>query len=131
MSNELADAERLFSGFHALAPAVERSLRAGERTRKLLLVEPIAAPPQPRSARPARRPARRHRVFMQYGLAAAALIAVAILGGRYLGTRTPDHGDPHAPIARVPGAEGPAVTAPTPLTPTPPSTGQTVLPGRS
>src|SRR5437868_1933137 len=108
MSNELADAETLFSGFHALTPAVERSLLAVERTRRLLLLEPMAAPS--RSARPARGTLRRLRVLLQCGLA-AALIVVAILGGRYLATRTPDDGSPHAPIARTPGGEGPAVTA--------------------
>src|SRR5438045_3792749 len=114
MSNELADGETLFSGFHALAPAVERSLRAVERTRRLLLLEPLAAAP-PRAARPARVLARRRlHVRSLCGLAAAAaLIIVAILGGHYLATRTPGGGSHHAPIARAPGAVGPAVTTPT------------------
>src|SRR5687768_17027983 len=109
MSNELADDETLFSGFHELAPAVERSLLAVERTRRLLLLEPLAAPS--RSAWPARGTLRRLHVLLQCGLA-AALIVVAILGGRYLATRTPDNGNPHTPVARAPGAEGPTVAAP-------------------
>lgn len=127
MSNELVDDEALFSGFHVLVPAVERSLRAVEQTRRLLLLEPMATPS--RWARPARRPARRLHVVLQCGLA-ASLIIVAILGGRYLATRAPNNGNRHAPIARAPRAEGPPVTAPTPPS-TSPSTGQTVSPESS
>jgi len=63
MSNELADDEGLFSGFNALTPAVERSLRAVERTLRLLLLEPMATPSWP--VRSAPRPTRRLRVFVQ------------------------------------------------------------------
>src|SRR3954454_14498730 len=91
-------------------------------------MEPMATPSW--SVRSAPRPARRFRVFLQCGLAAAAaaMIVVAILGGRYLVTHSPDHGIPHAPIARLPGAGRPAVAAPTP-TPTPTPTPIARLPG--